>query len=58
VPSMNHAPSETMAETAVPGTAKDDKARTSKAARAARRSQSAQRTGAGVRTIRSRPITP
>jgi hypothetical protein len=44
-------------EAAVPGTARDDKAMTSQEARAARRSQSAQRTGAGVCTIRSGPIT-
>jgi hypothetical protein len=43
VPSMNHAPSGTIAETAAPETAKDDNAMTSEAARAARRSHFAQR---------------
>lgn len=37
VPLINHAPSGTMAETAAPGTAKNLKAMTSEAARAARR---------------------
>ena len=56
-PSINYAPLGTMAETAVPET-KDTKATTSEATRAARRSQSGQRTEAGVCTIRSGAIAP
>ena len=45
VPSMNHAPLGAMADAAVPGTGRDNKAMTSEAARAARPSQSAQQNG-------------
>src|ERR1700758_190304 len=56
-PSINHVPSGTMGETAVPGTAKDDNAMTSKAAQAARRSERAQARWANVCMIRSCAIT-